>query len=514
MELAQLAEQRDQADIAAQHYLRAWQLVPTNKSTLIDLARALSSTGRVEESHAALLAASRGGETRSAEIARELLPQRYPYVYEFREALKFDPANVALHRELAYLLLKMSESVEGEVQRSRQLEAEEEFRIIVASNPKDLLSAAQLGLLYFARKDVEDAMPLLKRVLDGDDPDLANKIRTLLHLDAVMENRAQSRDERGIDARVMADKSYAAGFMRDALRYLTTAHDQNPDDYSVMLKLGFTENILHDDNAAIVWFKLARNSPDAAVARQARKAYSNLRPNLSRVRTTVWLSPLYSSRWSDAFAYGQVKTELRFKQLPVHPYVSIRFIGDTRQYAPGPVAQSLSESSFIFGAGLATNPWHWTTLWGEAGTAVSYLGAPRQNDYRGGVAWSRLWGKSILSESPGGFFESSVDGVFVSRFGNDSLAVVQNKAGISLPHIGPWRSQVFVNANLTQDTLQQYWANFIEVGPGIRMHMAGTPPSLLFSVSVMRGAYTRNEYNPQGPNFFDVRAGFWYAFTR
>ena len=42
---------------------------------------------RVEEAHAALLAASRGGEPRAAEAARELLPNRYPYVYEFRKAI-------------------------------------------------------------------------------------------------------------------------------------------------------------------------------------------------------------------------------------------------------------------------------------------------------------------------------------------------------------------------------------------------------------------------------------------
>ena len=228
----------------------------------------------------------------------------------------------------------------------------------------------------------------------------------------------------------------------------------------------------------------------------------------------MWLSPFYSTRWSDSFAYGQIKTELRLKKLPVHPYASIRFIGDTREYAPGPVPASLSESAFIFGGGLATDTWHGATVWGEAGTAVSYLGAPRQKDVRGGVAWARLWGRSILAESAGGFVESNIDGVFVSRFGNDTLAVVQNKAGYTLPGGGPLRSQVFVNANITQDTTRQYWANFAEAGPGVRLHLNGTPQSLVFSLSVMRGFYTYNEGNPRRPNFFDVRAGFWYAFTR
>ena len=271
-ELAQLAEQRDQLSLSAEHYLRAWKLMPSSKATLVDLGRVLAQEGRVEEARAAWLAASRGGETRAAERAREVLPQRYPYVYEFRGALGLDPANVDLHRELAYLLLKMAESTEGEAQVARQSEAEGEFRIIVAAAPNDLLSSAQLGFLYLGRKDLEHAMPLLKRVMEGKDKDLANKVRTALHLHPEMEKRAQASEETLFDARVMAERSYAAGYMKDALKYLTMAHETDPDDYAVILKLGYTENMLHDDESAIVWFNLARNSPDVSVAEQARRA--------------------------------------------------------------------------------------------------------------------------------------------------------------------------------------------------------------------------------------------------
>jgi tetratricopeptide (TPR) repeat protein len=443
-----------------------------------------------------------------------VLPERYPYVYEFRRALQLDPANIRLHRELAFLLLKMSETLEGDARRTQELEAEDEFRVIVASAPNDLLSCAQLGFLYLGRKDMDRAMPLLKRVMQGDDKDLANRVRMSLHLDPVMEKRADASTDPVSDARVMADKSYAAGYIKDALKYLTIAHEEDPDDYAVMLKLGYAENMLHDDATAIMWFSRARNSPDEAIARPARKAFANLRPNLSRIRTTVWLYPFYSTRWSDNFAYGQIKTELRFRGIPFHPYASVRFVGDSRQYISGPIPGSLSESSVIIAGGLATDPWHGATLWGEAGTAVSYVGAPPQRDVRGGVAWAKLWGASLLAESRGGFVESNVDGVFVSRFGNDSLAVVQNKAGFTLPVAGPLHSQVFANLNITQDTLRQYWANFVEAGPGLRFHLNGTPPALVFSVNLMRGSYTRNEDNPRRPNFFDVRAGFWYAFTR
>jgi Tfp pilus assembly protein PilF len=287
-ELAQLAEQRDQPVLASEQYLRAWRLQPSAKATLVDMGRVLLQAGRLEVGRAALLAASRSGETRAAELAREALPERYPFVYEFRQALELDPANVNLHRELAYLLLKMSESLEGDAQRKGQLDAEEEFRILVASAPNDLLSCAQLGFLYLSRKDSEHAMPLLRRVMEGDDKYLANKVRMALHLDPSMETRLRPADDTPVDARVMAEKSYAAGYMKDALRYLTIAHEEDPDDDAVMLKLGYTENMLHQDASALVWFALARRSPDPAIAEPARKAYANLRPDLSRVRTTLW----------------------------------------------------------------------------------------------------------------------------------------------------------------------------------------------------------------------------------
>ena len=49
-----------------------------------------------------------------AEKARELLPARYPYVYEFEKALELDPNNFELRREFAYLLLEMGKKEDAE----------------------------------------------------------------------------------------------------------------------------------------------------------------------------------------------------------------------------------------------------------------------------------------------------------------------------------------------------------------------------------------------------------------
>jgi Tfp pilus assembly protein PilF len=100
-ELASLAEQRDELELAAEHYERAWRILPDRRTVLVDLGRVWKALNRIEDANAALLAASRGGEPRAAEMARELLPDRYPYVSEFQRALELDPDNVELRRELA-----------------------------------------------------------------------------------------------------------------------------------------------------------------------------------------------------------------------------------------------------------------------------------------------------------------------------------------------------------------------------------------------------------------------------
>src|SRR6202035_3734117 len=78
---------------------------------------------------------------------------------------------------------------------------------------------------------------------------------------------------------------------------------------------------------------LASKSPDSAIANEAGQAARNLATGLARFQTIAWAFPFFSSRWHDAFGYGQVKTEMRLGKLPFHPYISVRFVGDVRDTA-------------------------------------------------------------------------------------------------------------------------------------------------------------------------------------
>ena len=513
-ELAQLAEQRDQLELAAEHYEKAWQLKPEERSLMLDLGRVWKALGRAEPANAVLLAASRGAQPRVAEQARELLPARYPYVYEFQRALELDPKNYELRRELAYLQLQMG----------NKDEAEHQFQILNQMAPDDLLSAAQLGFLRLNRKDYQGAQPLLDQVLKGGDEELADRVRVVLKLPQTLRHRDSTPQSTSDEAKAMADKSLKAGYLKDSLKYLTIAHENDPVDFAVMLKLGWLYNVLKDDREAVKWFNLASKSPDPKIASEAGKASRNLAPEFSLFRTTAWLYPFFSTRWHDAFGYGQVKTELKLGKFPLHPYVSTRFVGDTRDTAgstlSNPDPQYLSETSFIFALGVSSTPWHGLVSWFEAGEAVKYLTARTDvgamiPDYRGGVSYAKGFGH-LLNSGRGLFFETNDDGVFVSRFQNDFLLYSQNRAGFTMAPFGSldgMRAQIYWNFNGTTDRLRQYWANFVETGPGIRFRFNSLPKSMVFSVNFLRGVYTINQDNPRRPNFFDLRAGFWYAFT-
>ena len=493
-ELATLAEQRDELALAAEHYEKAWRQLPDRRSVLVDLGRVWQALGRTEDANAALLAASRGGESRAAELARELLPDRYPFVPEFRRALELDPANTELHRELAYLLLRMQ----------LQPEAEREFQLLAERDPSDLLSATQLGFLLYARGERAAAQPLFDRVLEGNDEDLANRVRAVLRLPQLQKRPAEQKPA-SIDAKLMAERSIQAGYMKDALQYLQIAHESDPGDFEVMLKLGWTFNILHQDRQAFRWFDLARHSPDSQVASEATRGWRNLRAGNALIHTSAWFYPIYSSRWRDVFSYGQVRTELR-TPLGIRPYLSLRFVGDTRRtigVAGIASPQYLSESSFIPALGLTTMPWRGITLWGEAGLAIGYLTHHSLPDYRGGISVARGIGHALRSETPGWFSDITVDGVFISRFGDDFLFYEQSRGGYT--H-GP--TQFYWNVNLTVDVRSQAWANFVETGPGIRFTPALFPKSSFMTLNLLRGAYLTER-----PNFTDFRAGFWYAFS-
>jgi Tfp pilus assembly protein PilF len=462
-ELAQLAEARGDLELAAQHYLYAWRLRRSQKSLLVDYGRAAFATGQAEPARAAWVAAMWGGEPRAAEAARKLFGPRYPYVYEFRQALELDPENAALRKELAYLLAAMGREQEAQNELAKLAEVGE----------------TGAGIAQPARR--------------------SSQIREL------------------------AMKSYQAGYLKDALKYSLAAQEEDPLDFEVILQLGWTYNLLGQDDQAIRWFRLASKSPNPSIAAQAGRAYRALRPSQARVRVSAWMFPVYSSRWQDVFGYGQWKTEWKLGALPARLYFSTRMVGNGRELSAGPPPhQLLSESALIPAVGMSTSYWHGAMLWAEAGVAAKYRGETRglprrRPDFRGGLAFSKGFGRLLGATQSGPYVETSTDAVFLSQFDRDVVLYYQNRAGFT---VRPWKAlgglqtQWFLATHLITDSRRQTWANAVEAGPGVRFRWSRMPPNWLFSVNWIRGRYQLMENNPNERMYNDLRVGFWCSFLR
>jgi hypothetical protein len=232
---------------------------------------------------------------------------------------------------------------------------------------------------------------------------------------------------------------------------------------------------------------------------------------------------MFSSRWKDLFSYGQIKRTVPLPWLGktnryISFYLSARFAGDLKssmdEHVESP--QYLSESSFIFGAGISSKTWHHLTGWAEAGEAVNYLPFRRDisttmPDYRGGLNYAKGFGHLLGSPKNGFFYETTADAVYVSRFDKDWLFYSQHRAGRTFHFSNGASAQLLFNVNYVRDVKAQYWANTVEIGPGFKFRLPWMPPAMYWSADFLHGFYT--ETSPKA-NYNDMRVSIWYAVTK
>jgi Tfp pilus assembly protein PilF len=523
-------------EAARDQFVQAMRLDPRDDQVALEYAFLCYETKQPVAARRAFDRLARAGNATAKEAFENIDRPLREGMERWQKAVQIDPGNFSVHEELARLA----------EQRDDLKLASEHYEKAWRLRPERRELLLDLGRVWKQVDREEDANAALIAAWRGGTPWVSDEARELLPprypylaeferalaldptnwqlVDDVAFQKGgpttpktlQTRSVRSPtpeNPKTLGEKSLEKGYLGDALKYLQIAHENDPQDYAVMLKLGWAFNLLKDDREALHWFDLARSSPDPATAEEASKAYRKLAPEFALLRTTVWAFPVFSTRWHDVFGYAQAKTELHLRWLPVRPYVSMRLLGDLKGTLDAGIgAQYLSERSVIFAAGLATGPWHGTTGWFEAGEALMYREAAGQTrrtmpDYRGGVSFTKGFGHLIGSESHGAFAETNDDGIFVSRFSDDSFLYSQNRGGYTLGN-----TQILWNANVTADAQRQYWANFIETGPGLRFRLTGMP--FLFSVNALRGAYLFNQFNPRRPNYNEVRVGVWYAFTR
>lgn len=537
LELARTLRTRNEFARSAARFESAYRLKPAFPEILLELASVLHKAGDDSRSNAAILTASRSDSAFVAEQAKALLPSRYPYLSEFQAALEFQPDQPALRREMAYFLLSLG----------REPEATIAFQELLSRDPKDFTSLAQLGFLKLRAGARDEAISLLTGALRTSDVALKERVRAALREVGISDQEKNqtaapipqveisSRVGAARKAHAMGEKSYGAGFIPDAIRYFEEAHRLDPVNFGTILRLAWSLNMAKRDDEALRWFALAAKCPDPAIADEAREAIRNLTtpsaspvamaepgPRHSGVVSSFWAMPMYSSRWESAFAYSQVKLEYETKRLPLVPYLSVRFVGDTTGTIGAANPQFLSENAFIIGVGARTRSQNGVLVWAEAGSTVAYLSSQRQEsgsflpDYRGGLSQMKLWGPSLQNARAGWFAETMNDVVYIHRFDQDTLAISRNRIGRHFgkaKDLGAFQFQAFWNLNLNTDLKRQAWANFAEAGPGIRFRWAWMPPPVSFSFSYVCGFHTVRRIDDRPNTYSDFQAGLWYAVS-
>jgi tetratricopeptide (TPR) repeat protein len=433
-------------------------------------------------------------------------------IARWTDAVRSAPGQWSAHEELARL-----------AEHRDQLDlAAEHYRAALHLRPERRELLLHLARVEEERGNTSESKGLLLQAAGSPEPRIAETARAQLPPDAASAAAAVVPPPalQTVSAKTMGLRSLEKSYLPDALRYFRIAQEDDPADPEVALKLAQTLNLLGRDGEALEWFDRARKLGAGETRREATRSFRALRAAQGRITFSAWMLPVSSSRWNDLFLYGQARAAFRISHWRLKPYLSLRFSGDVRGNAGAPALPVyLSESAVIAAGGLGLPVGKRLHLWAEAGEAFSYVGQRpgygfAHPDYRGGASWSRFWGRAP-GTARGRFHETTADIVYLSRFAHNVIGYLQNRTGYTFPPgEGGWQAQAFLNWNLTADRLREPWANFVEAGPGFRFRWGALPQGLWLRTDFLRGAYLLNHGNLYRPNYWDFRAGLWYALSR
>lgn len=498
---------------ALRHFQAALSADPTDRQAALEYAYLCYETGRVAEARRTFLRLG------ASDLFSTVDGPLGEGIARWSEALRRAPGQWSAHEELARLA----------EQRDEFALAAEHYQAAWSLRPNKSELLLDLARVWQAQGESGRQRAALVTAWRRGSPRVAESAREMLGgvvpqaeetTLTVAELRAAPPAEPLLTAREMGERSLAGSYLEDAYRYFSQAHEDDPADAAVLYKLGVTANLLRKDGEAAAWFSKARRLPGAPP--EAGPAYRALRAQTAETGVTAWAIPYYSSRWNDTFYYGQLRADWRVKRAPVTPYLSLRFVADGKGSGNGSalgVPGYLSENSAIAAAGVNVRLHRTLFGWAEAGESFSLIG--RQNstglarpDYRGGLAWFKGWGALLGGSRAGWFAETNADLVFASRFRNDLLLYSQSRAGFTWRRSeAGFQAQALVNWNATVDRNGEWWGNVGEAGPGLRLRLPGLPAGTSLRADFLRGAHPRNQFNPQRPNYWDLRLGVWYAFV-
>lgn len=416
----------------------------------------------------------------------------------FLKALAADPANADVRKDLGYLYERT-----GDIKK-----AVGQFEIVFKAHSEDLRTALELGYFSQRLRREDQAILYFQAATQSADPDVQSKARAAL--ESLRAAQLSAIKQQGYD---LIQQNRQA----DAIRALEEARRQDPQDYSVVLQLGYLYSEQGQKKKAEEMFRAASQSPEDGLASRARSALKVAQSSERLWFGDLYVAPFYGSRFDNEYGSFHGKIGLRPNRF-FQPYVGARIDRDTRSET-GRVPIIFSDNSAVFSVGIQSQPLKQNLLlYGEAGTAISLLGTAQHGraipDYRAGVNWFQPWGMDLATTArdnrhkAGLFSEAYSDISYYSRYGQNMIGYVQLKQGVSVPARGFVPFQLFLAENVVKDSRSDFYNNVVEAGPGLRFVPFRALRHAQVQAEYLRGYYLTDGHrtkNPSGPNYDDFR---------
>ncbi|HXH49482.1 MAG TPA: tetratricopeptide repeat protein [Terriglobia bacterium] len=443
------------------------------------------------------------GSAAADEAYQELSLKHYEAaIREFQKALASDPSNAEWRTDLAY-----TEQAAGSPK-----DAAKEFEAVYRDHPEQLKIALELGYLYLQFNDNPAAKKYFAAAQSSVDPEISQPARQALE------------DLRASELEAQKQKAYdllEQGHREEALSLFEQAHIADPGDSAVTLQLGYIYQETGKLAKAREMFEAERLNQDLRVSGQAIAALKEVRQQSAWWFASAYVAPFYESRFANQINPINFKIGLRASPY-LQPYLGMRFTRDIRS-TTGTLPVIYSDNSDVFSVGLQSPILgHGTSLYAEAGTAVSLESRPLQGravpDYRAGFIWYKPWETSLADAAKKRSTGISMTGnaysdiSFYSRYNNNVIGYLQLRQGVNLPTAHLLPMQVLAAINVVRDSNSDFYNNVVEAGPALRIAPFRRLLDLQFEVNYLRGFYTAHDpSNPYGSSYGDFRVFFIWS---
>ena len=444
------------------------------------------------------------GQQMADQAYHSLEMKQYPLAIDaFVKALSDNPSNSSWRKDLAYAY----------VSAGSPAEAMKEFKRVYRDDPNELDVALELGFLSQQMHE-DNEMEAYFRDASRSSDEMTAQVAKKALADLATARLQQSKQK--------AYDLLAANRRAEATELFEKIHREDPNDAATALQLGYLYDAAGNVAKAREIFRSQRGSSNVQVAARAEEAYDEIGKRSALVFATVYAAPFYQSRFSNVINPVNAKIGLRPLRF-VEPYFGWRFSRDTRSKT-GTLPEIYSDNAAIFSGGLESPLPGGTTLYAEAGTAVSIVDNPTHGrtkpDYRAGLNWFHGWGKSMTlaaQTSPSAFsFTASgySDASYYSRFNRNVIGEVQFRAGLNLPTGRALPMQLLAAVNAIKDNNHNFYNNVVEAGPALRIAPSRHLTTVYLEAQYLRGAYTLHDpANPYGSHYGDLRISMVWSNT-